>query len=105
MKTFELPELTDYEQFEEKELLQESQNEFINKNEIQSFTYDVDKSSTDWVVTFNQWSKIRHHTSRGYVPYMDYNCAAGDQSIVKPNQWLEGMVNGRWSRLSDADHR
>lgn len=73
----------------------------------QLFRYNVDKSSRDWVVTFNQVSKIRHHTNRNtYAPYREYTIYnRTDEFIVKPGQWLEGRVQNTWSLLIDADHR
>lgn len=70
------------------------------------FTYDVDKSNIKWRVVFHQLSKIRHHTTPSYVPYAQLDVAPNTQVIlVSQGQWLEGLVNGTWSTLSDADHR
>lgn len=69
------------------------------------FRYDVDTSGPEWRVTFLQFSKVRHHTSREYAPYIDNSYNANDIAIVKPGQWLEGYVNSTWSLLIDADHR
>ena len=104
MNTFIVPEITEDVNSSEATKTFES-TESIKSTEEALFTYSVDKSSSNWVVTFNQYSKVRHHTSRLYYPYSEYNCRQGDQSIVSPNQWLEGLVNGRWSLLSDADNR
>ena len=76
------------------------------------FTYDVDKETRapDWIVTFNQASRVRHHTSPNYVPYVDdVYYPDTDELIVQEGQWLEGWIFYRgewtWSLLSGADHR
>lgn len=70
------------------------------------FRYDVDKSSTDWIVTFRQVSRIRFHASQNHAPYTEMWVQPKTERLkVRPGQWLSAQVDGSWSRLSDADHR
>lgn len=70
------------------------------------FRYDVDKSSSTWIVTFLQLSFVRMHPSPNYYPYLDRWFQAHRERVeVKRGQWLEARIDGRWSRLSDADNR
>lgn len=48
---------------------------------------------------------IRAHTSPNYAPYVNFSMAAGDETRVRPGQWLSGLTNGQYIRLSAADNR
>lgn len=108
MKTYDFPVIEGYED-DEYDSSNEKKGADIGSNSLESFTYSVDKSNTIWVVTFNNAAKIRHHTSRLYVPFSYYNVRPSDKANVKPNQWLEALIffNNQWiwSLLGDADHR
>ncbi len=71
--------------------------------------YNVDKSSNNWVVSFESRVKVRIHTSRNWAPYSETYGSPKNQIIVKPGQWIEMyiFVNGRWtwSLATDCDHR
>lgn len=101
----EVPELTDTGDDNKYDLVEESEKNAIGAREEASFTYRVERVGQNLVITFDQWSHIRHHTSRVYYPYLDYRRRRNDQSVVRPDQWLEALINGRWSLLSDADNR
>lgn len=72
------------------------------------WAYKVDKRSQNWVFHFDtepRYRVIRFHTSRSYAPYLQFTMTFDRRLIIKPGQWLEGLVNGRWNLLSGADHR
>lgn len=76
------------------------------ENPTHGFLYTVDKSTSNWVVTFRQPSRIRHYSTPNPAPYIErWAAAENERTIVKPGQWLKGLVDGSWNRLSDADHR
>lgn len=103
---FEISEISEIENdINDKKLVEKSNDNKLSSGENLNFTYDVQRVGNDLVITFNQWSQIKHHTSRGYYPNIDYHRRSGDQSIVKRNQWLQAKINGNWSLLGDADNR
>lgn len=69
--------------------------------------YNVDKSSSNWLVTYEDNCTTRLHTSPGFAPYVQFNCIAGKtQHTVKPGQWMTMQLSyNNWARMSDADHR
>ncbi|MER3317327.1 hypothetical protein [Flagellimonas nanhaiensis] len=108
MKVYDFPSMEGYED-DNADYLSEEKGEDITSNSINTFTYSVDKSNSIWIVTFNNAAKIRHHTSKLFVPFSIYNVRPNDKANVRPNQWLEAYIfhNNRWiwSLLGDADHR
>lgn len=77
-----------------------------SENAAAAFRYHVDKSRSVWKVRFAQFSTVRIHTSPKWAPHLIKSFRAKkDILLVKPGQWIEGKINGRWSLLTDADHR
>lgn len=80
-----------------------------NGIEIQSYwNYDIEQDGENLIFSFRGrpfLRKIRHHSSSGYYPYIDMNLSRGNKIVIEPDQWLEGLVDGRWSFLTDADNR
>lgn len=73
-----------------------------------SWQYDVRDEGQDIIFSFStppNQRRIRHHTSPQYAPYADLDISIGNEIRVTPGQWLEGLINGQWSGLSDADNR
>ncbi|WP_428737429.1 hypothetical protein [Sulfurimonas sp.] len=73
-----------------------------------NWTYIVKHVGSDLEFSFTSNPSvrtIRHHTSSGYVPYVDLTMKKGDKLIVSKGQWLHGAVNNNWSYLIDADNR
>lgn len=73
---------------------------------VQGFRYRVAKKANgNLEIFFEQNSKVRHHTNPGFAPFGIVNATPKVSIIVKKGQWLEGLVNGRWSLLVEADNR
>lgn len=69
--------------------------------------YSIDKSAPRWIISFHEGVNVmvRMHTSREWAPYMDDWFNEGKNCGVDPGQWVEFMVDGMWTYVTEADHR
>ncbi|NKX46384.1 hypothetical protein [Roseicyclus persicicus] len=70
--------------------------------------YRVDRSREPWVFSFETppyRRYVRAWTGPYPSPYAEFWMGVGDTHLVSPGQWMQGLVDGRWSRLTDVDRR
>lgn len=67
--------------------------------------YTIKKSGANWHVTFNRILTVRVHLTRKHAPFYQKMFFPRNVLVVKPGQWVEAKINGRWAFLTDVGRR